>query len=339
MSLNVGLVGATGMVGEEFIRLLTKRNFPIKSLRPFASEQSLGRSIELNSAKYPIQILEEGCFDGLDLVFFSSGDDISLEWAPKAVAAGATAIDNSAAFRMNPDYPLVVPEINADQLKSKDTPQLIANPNCSTIQLVVPLLGLKKFGLERVQVSSYQAVSGGGKPARDELLAQTRIHSESQSTDPVVDSKPDKFPHHSAYNCIPQIGGFNDDGYCSEEVKIMNETKKILGLPGLPVSAFTVRVPALNGHAEAVWVTLQQDVRRDDILFALKNTEGLQVIDDPKTNQYPTQVQASGQEDVFVGRVHKDLSQQNTWLMWVVADNIWKGAALNGLQIAERLFL
>lgn len=329
--LKVGVVGATGMVGQTFMNILAEREFPIEELRPFASENSLGKKIELQGKTWPVQVLKEGCFDGLDLVFFSSGDDISKEWAPKAVQAGAFAVDNSAAFRMDPNTVLVVPEVNGHLVNKDSKPQIIANPNCSTIQLVVALKPLQeKFGLEEVRVSTYQAVSGAGQGGYDELMEQTSNHTKPQD--------PKTFPHTILFNCIPQIGSFNDEGFCSEEVKIMKETRKILGQDALKVSAFTVRIPALNAHSESVWVTLNKAVSRDEVMTALSGFEGIVVQDEPKKSLYPLARDVSGKDPVYVGRVHRDPENPKMWLMWVVSDNIRKGAALNGIQIAEKIF-
>src|SRR3989338_8491749 len=279
--LKVGLVGATGVVGETFINILEEYALPISEFRPFASSQSEGQKLEVGGKTWTVQVLKPNCFDGLDMVFFSSGDDISKEWAPLAVKAGAFAIDNSNAFRMNADVLLLVPEVNGNLINESSKPQIIANPNCSTIQLVVPLKPLSDlFGIEDVTVSTYQAVSGAGLPGYDELLNQT----------------------------------------------------KNFHLPNLNISAFTVRIPALNSHAEAVWVTLKKEVSKVDFTNALGNFDGLAVVDD----DYPTPLEVSGEEPVFVGRIHQDKHNKKRWLMWVVSDNLKKGAALNGLQIAER---
>lgn len=332
-NLKVGVVGATGMVGTSFMQTLEQRKFPVAELRPFASDASVGKKIHLQGKDYSVQVLKPGCFDGLDLVFFSSGDDISKEWAPQAVKSGAWAVDNSAAFRMDPEIALVVPEVNGDLLDNAKTPQIIANPNCSTIQLVVALKPLQeKFGIKDVRVSSYQAVSGAGQAAYDELLSQGSQYSANSNP------KPQSFPHPIVYNCIPQIGSFNDQGFSSEEMKIMNETKKILRAPTLKVSAFTIRVPVLNSHAETVWVTLDKSATRAQVTEALTQAEGIVVQDDPKNSVYPMQSTVSGQDPVYVGRIHQDLADPHTFLMWVVSDNIRKGAALNGMQIAERIF-
>jgi aspartate-semialdehyde dehydrogenase len=332
--MKVGVVGATGMVGEVFMQILGKRGFPVTLLKPFASEKSAGQKVQACGKSWSVESLKAGCFDGLDLVFFSSGDDISKEWAPVAAKAGAFAIDNSAAFRMNPDYPLVVPEVNAHQIPKKNNPTIIANPNCSTIQLVVALQALKKFGLKEVRVATYQSVSGAGKVGPEELLLQTQEILETGA----VKTPPKTFAHEIAFNCVPQIGSFNADGFCSEEVKIMNETRKILELPSLRVSAFTVRVPSLNSHSEAAWVTLEKNISADDIAQALQNGEGIKYIPHREAAEYPTPRSVSGQNPVYVGRVHRDSNDPHTWLMWIVADNILKGAALNGIRIAERIF-
>jgi len=325
-NFKIGLVGATGVVGEKFIQLLKENNFPVEELRPFASERSAG--LKIDEFNCEIQTLKEGCFVGLDFVFFSSGDDISLEWAPKAAAAGAYAIDNSAAFRMNPEHSLVVPEVNSNELKKMNSAEVIANPNCSTIQLMLPLNALKEFGVNKVRVASYQAVSGAGKQAITELTQQTSNLNLSEH-------QPGVFPKPIAYNCIPQIGSFNDDDFTSEEFKIMNESKKILSLPDLKISAFTVRVPSLNTHAEAVWVTLDKNVSREEIIAAFKKQEGLTTFENPR--DYDTPRDCNGKYNVSVSRIHKDLAEDNTWILWVVGDNLLKGAALNGFQIAQKL--
>ena len=334
MSLRVGVVGATGMVGEEFLALIEQRKFPIEELKPFASSDSAGKTLRCVGKDWTVTTLEPGCFKGLDLVFFSSGDEISKEWAPRAVAEGAFAIDNSAAFRMDQNTPLVVPEINGDLLPSKEKPAVIANPNCSTIQLVLALAPLQKsFGISQVRVASYQAVSGGGKEARDELLLQSGCLAKGEPA-----PSPKAFPHPIAFNCIPQIGGFNDEGFCSEEVKIMRETTKILRDSEIRVSAFTVRVPTLNGHAEAAWVTLNSEVSKDQVVAALKSMTALEVWADSTDSNYPTVNKCSGTDPVYVGRLHRDLHDPKTWLMWVVADNLRVGAALNGIRIAEKIY-
>lgn len=331
-NLKFAIVGATGMVGTAFLNLLQQRDYRPLEIRLFASDASAGKKIPYNDQLIPVQKLSEGCFDGLDIVFFSSGDEISKEWAPKAAKAGAFAIDNSAAFRMDPDTHLVVPEVNGDLLKGLK-PQIIANPNCSTIQLVVVMDILQKhFGVNTIKVSSYQAVSGAGLAAQEELLNHTKSFMQGES----LPAK--EFVHPIVFNCIPQIGSFADNGFTSEENKIMQETRKILRLPKVKVSAFTVRVPVLNSHAETVWVSLDKNVSRDQITSVLKSAAGVIVQDDPKKSVYPMQNEVSGKDPVYVGRIHQDIDDPMTWLMWIVSDNIKKGAALNGLQIAEQIF-
>ncbi len=336
MALNVGVVGATGAVGEAFLKIMKERSFPVGNLKLFASKKSLGLEIKFNNKPVKCEVLEQNCFTGLDLVFFSSGDDISKEWAPHAAECGAFAIDNSAAFRMSNEHKLVVPEINSHLLPKPDGPkEVIANPNCSTIQLAVAVAPLvKKFGASRIQVATYQSVSGAGKEGKEELLHQTKNCMDNDSFKP----EPQIFPHQIAFNSQPQIGSFNDDGFCSEEVKIMLETRKILEQPKLAVSAFTVRVPTLNGHGEAVWVTLNEDINISEIHSCLNDADGIQLIEHKNETDYPTVISTNEKFPVFVGRVHKDFCDPKTVLMWVVADNLYKGAALNGLQIAEKLF-
>lgn len=331
--MSVGVVGATGIVGREFIKILEEKRFPVEELRPFASQDSKGISLPFRGDQVEVQALYEGCFKGLDVVFFSSGDDISKEWAPQAVRDGAFAIDNSAAFRMNPEVILCVPEVNGHLLPSSQKPALIANPNCSTIQLVVALRPLQEaFGLEDVRVATYQSVSGAGKAGVDELQQNTLAVINNQK------SESRTFPHQIAFNNIPQIGSFDEMGFCSEESKIMNETRKILDEPKLRISAFTVRTPTLNGHSEAVWVTTKKLATRTEILRVLTSAPGILVQDEPMNGLYPMAMTTSGTDPVYVGRIHQDPNDPKLWLFWVVADNIRKGAATNGLQIAEQIF-
>ncbi len=326
--LKIGLVGATGVVGETFINLIEEHALPIEELRPFASVNSLGQKLQLAGKDWSVQVLKQNCFDGLDMVFFSSGDDISKEWAPIAVKAGAYAIDNSNAFRMEKDILLIVPEVNGVHLKPDLKPQVIANPNCSTIQLVVALKPLQDaFGISDVTVATYQAVSGAGLPGYDELIYQTQNYQDA-------DLEPKAFSKQILFNCIPQIGTFADDGFSTEETKIMDESVKILENTNLKVSAFTVRIPALNSHSEAVWVTLDKQATLLEVINALEQAEGLVFMQ----KDFPTPLEVSGEEPVYVGRLHQDKHNPKRWLMWVVSDNLKKGAALNGLQIAQKLF-
>lgn len=331
--IKIGLVGATGLVGDTFVQILNELEIAVEELRPFASAQSIGKTIQVGDQDFPVRVLEEGCFEGLDLVFFSSGDDISLEWGPKAVAAGAYAVDNSAAFRMNIKNLLCVPEVNGHKLKELGGPALIANPNCSTIQLVVALRPLQqKFGLQDVRVASYQSVSGAGREALNDLVDQSAavVNGEEMPEGQV-------FKTQIAFNTYPQIGSIGADFFCSEEVKIMNETKKILDQPELTVSAFTVRVPTINSHAEAVWVTLKEEASLEDVKNCLSSFKGIRFIDSGEPS-FPTMVLANGENDVLVGRLKKDPNYPRTFQMWVVADNLRKGAAYNGIQIAQAIF-
>ncbi|MBX7231444.1 MAG: aspartate-semialdehyde dehydrogenase [Bdellovibrionales bacterium] len=328
----LGVVGATGVVGEEFLDLMEQRRFHFSELRLFASDRSVGQIRTLFGKSISVQALNKNCFDGLDLVFFSSGDDISKEWAPQAVRSGAYAVDNSAAFRMDPNTPLIVPEVNGDLLKTNQGPCLIANPNCSTIQLVMVLAPLQKsFGLNQVRVATYQAVSGAGKAGTEELQEQLNLHKSSQSNS--VQAK--VFPQPIAFNCIPQIGSFSEDGFCSEERKIRLESRKILNIPQLQISAWTVRIPALNSHSEAAWITLKKEVSRGEFVNALKSLPGITLVE--SLDQYATALQASKTDPVYVSRIHQDLDDPKTWLLWIVSDNLRKGAALNGIQIAEKI--
>jgi len=335
--LSVGVVGATGIVGREFIKILEERKFSIQELRLFAGQKSEGTSVQFRGHTNQVQTLSEGCFRGLDVVFFSAGASISEEWAPQAVKDGAFAIDNSSAFRMNPEILLVVPEVNGTSLPRSTKPTIIANPNCSTIQLVCALSPLQEaFGITEVRVASYQSVSGAGREGIDELKSQAKevLTNSSSPTDMTAKI----FPHPIAFNNIPQIGAFNDEGYSEEEEKIMNETRKILDMPNLRVTAFAVRTPTINGHSEAVWVTLNKVVDREEILKVFRPAGGLEVMDDPSANRYPMTITASGRDPVYVGRIRQDPMDPKTWLLWVVSDNVRKGAALNGIQIAEQIF-
>ncbi|MEQ1875224.1 MAG: aspartate-semialdehyde dehydrogenase [Bdellovibrionia bacterium] len=335
--LNVGVVGATGMVGKEFLKILEERKFPVQELRLFAGAKSEGSNVNFRGRPHTVSTLANGCFKGLHIVFFSAGAPISKEWAPKAVKEGALAVDNSSAYRMVNDVPLVVPEVNGHLLPVAGKPALIANPNCSTIQLAIVLNPLKeKFGLREVRVASYQSVSGAGKEAVEELKQQS-IDVLTKNVSP-TDLKATVLPHPIAFNNIPQIGDFDEHGYSEEETKIINETRKILDLHDLRVTAFAVRTPTLNAHSEAVWVTLKEAATRETILKTLRPAPGVEVIDDPQSQKYPLNIVASGRDPVYVGRIRQDPVDPKTWLFWIAADNIRKGAALNGIQIAEQVF-
>lgn len=331
--LSVGIVGATGLVGETFRKLLSDSKYSFKELRLFASERSKGLSIPFRDTSFDVQVLEENCFKDLDVVFFSSGDDISKEWAPKAAAQGAIAIDNSAAYRMDPNTPLVVPEINFDEMEDPLKSRVIANPNCSTIQLVMVLHALKSFNIQDVRVASYQSVSGAGKEGIEDLINQSKDVLDNKEP-----SKGNTFNPSIAFECQPKIGSYDDDDFCSEEVKIMNETKKILSLPDLNISAFTVRVPTLNGHGEAVWVSFKQEVSKEQIESTLSEADYIQYLKPTAEKSFHSYKETNGQSDAFVSRLRKDPGFKNSWMMWVVADNLYRGAASNGLLIAQRIF-
>ena len=323
---SVAVIGATGAVGKMFLQKLKEENFSVSDLYLYASDQSAGKSILFQDREYIVQSLFEENIPQVDFAFFSSGDDVSAQWAESFVRQGAWVIDNSAAFRMNSNIDLVVPEVNGDLL-SKIQNRIIANPNCSTIQLVLPLAALQKsFGLQQVIVSSYQAVSGAGQPGIDELQQQNSDHPSQP---------PRVFARRISKNCIPQIGSFDQEGLSSEEKKIQNETKKILRDPHLSVSAFTVRIPIPNVHSECVWVRLKSRVTKEQILESLKKQPGLIV--SAQDDQYPTALDVHGKDPVFVGRIHQDSDDPYVWKLWVVADNLRKGAATNGLQIAQEI--
>lgn len=326
----VAIVGATGMVGQEMRQILEQREFPLADLKLLASERSRGRTLEFRGETLPVQVLDRGSFDGIDLSLFSAGTGISKEFSPLAVEAGAVVIDNSNAFRMDPGVPLVVPEVNpGEALKNKG---VISNPNCSTIQMVVVLNPLhKEFDIQRVVVSTYQSVSGTGKEAVEELMQQVRAAEAGEA--PVAEV----YPHQIAYNCLPHIDVFLDNGYCREEQKMIDETRKIMGEPDLPITATTVRVPVLVGHGESVNVQFAKPVEPESARAILAKAPGVEVVDDPANNLYPLAIDCQGNDPSYVGRIRKDFSAPNALNLWIVSDNLRKGAALNAVQIAELL--
>jgi aspartate-semialdehyde dehydrogenase len=334
-NLVLAVVGATGMVGQEFVKILEQRNFPIEKLRLFASEKSVGEKIEFNGEQIKVESLKTGCFKGIHCAFFSAGADVSKEWGPNALEEGAFVIDNSSAFRMDKKIQLVVPEVNPHRIpKDLSKPELIANPNCSTIQLVVALKPVhNSFGLKNVTVATYQSVSGAGREGVDELKNQSMAYLKGEP-----EPKPFTFAHPVAFNNIPQIDKFDESGFTLEELKVINETKKIMELPMLDVSCTAVRTPTLNSHSEAVWIELEKAPSREEFIASLTKAPGVIVQDDPSRQIYPLARNASGKDETFVGRIRKDLNNPKRWLFWVVSDNIRKGAALNAIQIAEKLF-
>ncbi len=324
----VAVVGATGMVGMTMREILEERRFPVSELRLLASERSRGRRLPFRGEEIEVQVLEESSFEGIDLALFSAGAEISRRFAPHAVRAGALVVDNSSAFRMDPDVPLVVPEVNPEAAFGHRG--LIANPNCSTIQMVVVLKPLHdRSPLRRVVVSTYQSVSGTGREAVDELRAQTEAVLRGEEPVPQV------YPHPIAFNCLPHIDVFRPNGYTKEEMKMVEETRKIMGIPDLPVSATTVRVPVFIGHSESVNAEFEDPISPEEARRILSEAPGVEVVDDPDTFRYPLAVDAAGKDHCFVGRIRADLSCPRALNLWVVADNLRKGAALNAVQIAE----
>lgn len=327
---NVAILGATGMVGREMLSILLERNFPFQELKLLASERSAGKKITAGGREWTIEEATPESFRGIDIVLASAGAKVSQELAPHAVKAGAVVVDNTSAFRMDPDVPLVVPEVNPDHLKAHQG--IIANPNCSTAQLVVVLDPLRKLGkLERITVATYQSVSGAGKEAVDELLNQTRE---------VLEGKPavaKKLVKPIAFNLIPQIDVFLDNGYTKEEMKMTNESRKILGEPELRLSATAVRVPVLVGHSEAVQIEFDHPVSPEEVRKILAEAPGVRLMDEPSEKVYPQPTDCAGKDEVLVGRIRADVSHPNGIALWVVGDNLRKGAALNAVQIAETL--
>lgn len=322
--MKVAVVGATGMVGNIMLQVLKERNFPITELIPVASERSVGKLVSYNGTDYSVVGLETAVSMKPDLALFSAGGSTSLEWAPKFAEVGITVIDNSSAWRMDPDKKLVVPEINGDLLTGDD--KIIANPNCSTIQLVLALKPLHEtYAVKRVIVSTYQSITGTGVAATRQMENE-RAGNEGEMA----------YPYPIDKNCLPHCDVFMENGYTKEEMKLTKETKKILD-PAINVSATAVRVPVVGGHSEAVNVEFENDFDVTAVRSLLHNQEGITLKDDPTTNIYPMPIYAEGKDDVFVGRIRRDESQPNTLNMWVVSDNLRKGAATNAVQIAEIL--
>lgn len=322
--MRVAVVGATGMVGEVMLQVLAERQFPISELIPVASARSAGKQLEYEGNTYTVVTLEEAIALNPDVALFSAGGDTSLEWAPKFAEVGCTVIDNSSAWRMHPDHKLVVPEINAEVLTAED--KIIANPNCSTIQMVMALAPIHRaFGIERVVVSTYQSITGTG------VKAVRQLENEYQGKDGEM-----AYPHPIHRNALPHCDVFLDNLYTKEEMKLVNETHKILD-PNIRVTATAVRIPVVGGHSESVNLTLSKPAEVDEVQKILSQTPGLVVQDDLHNNDYPMPLNAHGKDEVFVGRIRKDTSQDNGLNLWIVADNLRKGAATNTVQIAEYL--
>lgn len=337
-SYTVAVVGATGAVGEKMMEQLEKRKFPIQHIKFLASKRSAGKSIVFKGQSYTIEEATPEAFTGVDIALFSAGGSVSKELAPEAVKRGAVVIDNTSAFRMDKDIVLVVPEVNRQDLKLHTG--IIANPNCSTIQMVCALQPIKEaFGLKNVIVSTYQAVSGAGVVAINELEAQSLTFGKTKISEAqVLPVKSAEIHYPIAFNVIPQIDTFDDNGYTLEEMKMINETKKILHMPNLSVAATCVRLPVVSGHSESVFIEVEKaGVSVSDIRFILESAKGIKVLDNPAKQEYPMPLFAEGQDEVFVGRIRKDLSNDKGFHIWIVADNLLKGAALNSIQIAEVL--
>jgi aspartate-semialdehyde dehydrogenase len=329
---NLAIVGATGAVGEQMRAVLEDRQFPVGELRLLASERSAGQFLQFGGHQRRVDVLTENSFDNIDIALFSAGGSVSAKFAPAAVSAGAVVVDNTACFRMEPDVPLVVPEVNASCIGVYKTRGIIANPNCSTIQMVVALKPIHDAArIKRVVVSTYQSVSGAGRQAMEELSKQVA----ALFNDKDVETK--KFPHQIAFNCIPHIDVFMEDGYTKEEWKMIHETRKILGEPALPVTATAVRVPVFCSHSESVNVQTEKKLTAAEVKALLRQAPGIIVADEPENNLYPLAVDATGKDAVYVGRIREDPSVQNGINLWVVSDNLRKGAALNAIQIAEIL--
>lgn len=327
---NVAVAGATGAVGSQMIACLQERDFPVKNLKLLATSKSAGRKLRFKSEEIPVEELTENSFGGVDIGIFSAGGATSQEFAPIAAKDGCVVIDNSAAWRMDPDVPLVIPEVNPDAVAGYTKKGIIANPNCSTIQMVVALAPIyRKVGIKRVVVSTYQAVSGTGKKAIDELYNQTKAILNFLEPEMKV------YPHRIAFNCLPQIDVFLDNGYTKEEMKMVEETQKILEDDSIGITATTIRVPVFFSHSESVNVETRQPISPEEVRTLLENAPGVIVVDDPSKNLYPMAIDAAGRDETFVGRIRADESVPNGLNMWVVSDNIRKGAATNAVQIAE----
>jgi len=318
------------MVGHEFIRVLEQRSFPMTSVRLYASDRSHGRKMRIRGEEIEVKETTPDSFKGIDIALFSAGADISKQFSPLAARTGAVVVDNSAAFRMDPEVPLVVPEINPEDIEKHKG--IIANPNCSTIQMVVALYPLHKVNpIKRITVATYQSVSGTGLAAVDELTVQSKLVLEGKKAVPKV------YPYQIAFNVLPEIDVFLENGYTKEEWKLVEETRKIMHAPEIAISATCVRVPVRIGHSEAVQVEFSRPMSPDEARNILSKAPGLTVIDDPSKRAYPYPEMAAGRDDVYVGRIRKDASHPNGLVLWVVSDNIRKGAALNAVQIAEKL--
>ena len=326
----VAVVGATGAVGNEMIATLKQRNFPVEKIRLFASERSEGKTLEFQGNEIPVESLNESSFKGIDIALFSAGAERSKIWAPVAAKSGCVVVDNSSQWRMDPEVPLVVPEVNSHDLKWHKG--IIANPNCSTIQMVVVLKPIHDAAkIKRVVVTTFQSVSGTGKKAMDELLQQTADILNFK------EAKCNVYPHQIAFNVLPHIDKFLENGYTKEEMKMVNETRKIMGDDSIRLTATTVRVPVFRCHSESLNIETEKKITANEVRAVLSKAPGIVVFDAPEKNVYPLPVDVAGKDETYVGRIRADESIENGINMWIVADNLRKGAALNAVQIAEKL--
>jgi len=327
---NIAIAGATGAVGRKMLEILEERDFPISTLKLLASSRSAGKVLSFKGEEIAIEELRESSFVNMDIALFSAGAGTSLQFAPLAVKSNCIVIDNSSAYRMENDIPLVVPEVNPSSIGKN--PTIIANPNCSTIQMVIVLKPIhEKFKLKRVVVSTYQSVSGSGQKAIDELKNQTSALLSDKEI------KTNVYPHQIAFNCLPHIDKFLENGYTKEEMKMVNETKKILGDDSVLVSPTTVRVPVFYSHSEALNIETEDPITALEVKNLLEAQPGINIVDDPQNNKYPLAIQGENKNEVFVGRIRDDISHAKAVNLWVVSDNLRKGAALNAIQIAELL--
>ncbi|MCX7991661.1 MAG: aspartate-semialdehyde dehydrogenase [Proteobacteria bacterium] len=329
---NVAVAGATGAVGDVFLEILAQRNFPIKNLKLLASERSVGKKIKFKGEEFVVEKLDKDSFQNIDIALFSAGGDRSKEFAPYAVQSGAVVVDNSSAFRMDPEIPLVVPEVNPQDIALYKKRGIIANPNCTTIIMVVPLKPLHDYAkIKRIVVSTYQAVSGAGAKAMAELESQIRQYVNGEEI------KVSALAYQIAFNLIPQIDIFTDNLYTKEEMKMVNETRKIMGDSSINITATTVRVPVFRCHSESVTIETEKKITRQEAVELLSKAPGVTVIDDPQNKKYPMPLFLSGTDDCYVGRIREDISCEKGLSMWIVGDQLRKGAALNAIQIAEIL--
>lgn len=335
--MKIAVVGATGLVGQKMLEILEERNFRFDELIVVASERSVGKTIIFRGKEYLVIGMAEAVKARPDIAIFSAGGQASLDWAPEFARNGTTVIDNSSAWRMDPGKKLIIPEINASDLSGDD--RIIANPNCSTIQMLIALSPLhRKYGIKRVVVSTYQSVTGTGKAAVDQLTSEETSSLNPGSKQSAIASRQSQaYPHQIYRNCLPQCDVFLDNGYTKEEMKLLNETRKILGDQNINLTATAVRVPVVGGHSESVNIEFHNEFEINELKALLGQSEGLVIQDDPSNNLYPMPVKAGGKDEVFVGRIRRDHSQPKSLNLWIVSDNLRKGAATNAIQIAEYL--